>query len=543
MFEFHQPLLVRLINTPRNKYVVYMFLHVPRHWLSICYQIFMMMLITVCILVTMFMQINVGSQTEYIVLFWLDLSCLIIFCSEFILNVWSSTVLPQYSGPYGIYWMLINPLYIIDMLVIGVTIADVAMDCVWLPLAAGLRGFRMIWFLQNRFVMIRLLWKAIWSERFQLMVSIYYCAVWVFSFGFLMYFIEQPFNDYFNTVANSVWWAVVTFTTVGYGNAAPITTAGKIVTAFAMILGVWLFGLPAGIVGAALALKCEEECSMAGTLRQNFGAAMVQNAWRVYRICKEEQRRQEDDPPLLVRISSINHSLQFTSQPNVPSSDMHEYFNPIAVKFVFLLKHAYYKRKFITSEEINDSKNFYATYMQTSWQQTNMLLNIHSKIDHLWDSMTEARLQIETLKQQEQQPPQRQRRSIASDHDGNDDDNQPPPPPGDDGQSGGQNDLPSDRRTSETTVKSSNHSVVDNKFTVKDSPFLLLKQNGIPLKRLLRRQIQCWNCLYRKHLKRNHRKSTELDDNEQQQQQQETETPQLLLDLSTPRSSQHDLLL
>ncbi|OTF75433.1 Invertebrate potassium voltage-gated channel KQT-like protein, partial [Euroglyphus maynei] len=350
--------------------------------------------------------IDVGSQTEYIVLFWLDLSCLIIFCSEFILNVWSSTVLPQYSGPYGIYWMLINPLYIIDMAVIGVTIADVAMDCVWLPLAAGLRGFRMIWFLQNRFVMIRLLWKAIWSERFQLMVSIYYCAVWVFSFGFLMYFIEQPFNSYFNTVANSVWWAVVTFTTVGYGNAAPITTAGKIVTAFAMILGVWLFGLPAGIVGAALALKCEEECSMAGTLRQNFGAAMVQNAWKVYRIRKEEDRQQEGDPPLLVRLSSFDHSLQFVNQPNAPPADMREYFNPIAVKFIFLLKHAYYKRKFIASEEINDSKNFYATYMQTSWQQTNMLLNIHTKIDHLWDSMTEARRQIDTMQQPQQQPQQ-----------------------------------------------------------------------------------------------------------------------------------------
>ena len=71
--------------------------------------------------------------------------------------------------------------------------------------------------------MWRLLWKAIWSERFQLAVACYFCIVMLFGFGFLMYFIEQPYNHEFNTVANSVWWAVVTFTTVGYGNAAPCT--------------------------------------------------------------------------------------------------------------------------------------------------------------------------------------------------------------------------------------------------------------------------------------------------------------------------------
>ena len=52
----------------------------------------------------------------------------------------------------------------------------------------------------------------------------------------------------FGTLPDAMWWAIATLTTVGYGDAVPITVAGKIVAALTMILGLGLCALPVGIV-------------------------------------------------------------------------------------------------------------------------------------------------------------------------------------------------------------------------------------------------------------------------------------------------------
>lgn len=52
----------------------------------------------------------------------------------------------------------------------------------------------------------------------------------------------------FGTVPDSMWWAITTLTTVGYGDAVPITALGRMVAGFAMIIGLGLFALPVGII-------------------------------------------------------------------------------------------------------------------------------------------------------------------------------------------------------------------------------------------------------------------------------------------------------
>ena len=47
-----------------------------------------------------------------------------------------------------------------------------------------------------------------------------------------------------------MWWAIVTLTTVGYGDVYPITGLGRVLGAFIAILGVGIFALPAGIIAA-----------------------------------------------------------------------------------------------------------------------------------------------------------------------------------------------------------------------------------------------------------------------------------------------------
>ena len=68
-----------------------------------------------------------------------------------------------------------------------------------------------------------------------------------------MYFIEHDAQPKaFSSIPESLWWGVMTLTTIGYGDIVPVTTAGRIVTAFIGLLGVGVVALPASLFTAGL---------------------------------------------------------------------------------------------------------------------------------------------------------------------------------------------------------------------------------------------------------------------------------------------------
>ena len=78
-------------------------------------------------------------------------------------------------------------------------------------------------------------------------------VILIYISGSGMYFFEneaQP--ETFKTVFHSFWWAVVTLTTVGYGDVFPITVGGRILTFFILMLGIGIVTVPAGIFSSAL---------------------------------------------------------------------------------------------------------------------------------------------------------------------------------------------------------------------------------------------------------------------------------------------------
>lgn len=71
-------------------------------------------------------------------------------------------------------------------------------------------------------------------------------------FSILMYYAESNSGQTsFHSIPSSFWWAIITFTSVGYGDVYPITTCGKIIASFAAILGICFNGLFIGIIGSA----------------------------------------------------------------------------------------------------------------------------------------------------------------------------------------------------------------------------------------------------------------------------------------------------
>lgn len=84
-------------------------------------------------------------------------------------------------------------------------------------------------------------------------IVLYLSAVGIYYFEFE----AQP--QVYSSVFHSLWWAIVTLTTVGYGDAIPITTGGRIFTGFVLIAGLGIVAIPTGLLAAALSKAREHE--------------------------------------------------------------------------------------------------------------------------------------------------------------------------------------------------------------------------------------------------------------------------------------------
>jgi voltage-gated potassium channel len=93
---------------------------------------------------------------------------------------------------------------------------------------------------------------AIKTSRTKIIVFIYFVLVVCVLLGSLMYVIESPESG-FTSIPTSIYWCIVTLTTVGYGDIAPVTALGQMLASLIMILGYGIIAVPTGIVTAEFA--------------------------------------------------------------------------------------------------------------------------------------------------------------------------------------------------------------------------------------------------------------------------------------------------
>ena len=94
--------------------------------------------------------------------------------------------------------------------------------------------------------------EAIWAARAKIAVFLAFILISVVVVGSTMYVVEGPERG-FDSIPHSMYWAVVTMTTVGYGDIAPSTPLGRTFAAVMMVLGYSFIIVPTGIVSAELA--------------------------------------------------------------------------------------------------------------------------------------------------------------------------------------------------------------------------------------------------------------------------------------------------
>ena len=183
---------------------------------------------------------------------YFELFSIFIFSVEYLLRLWSCVLAEEYKNPIiGRIKYLFSPLAIIDLL----AIAPFYMTF----LVTDTRILRILRLLR----LLRITKHFRYSKTFHVIIStiekkkgellsalvLMLCLLLVCSTG--VYYAEneaQP--DKFSSILASMWWAVATLTTVGYGDIFPITSLGKFFGSISAIFGVGLFAIPAGLLAS-----------------------------------------------------------------------------------------------------------------------------------------------------------------------------------------------------------------------------------------------------------------------------------------------------
>lgn len=119
-----------------------------------------------------------------------------------------------------------------------------------------LRIFRILK-LGRYFIEGRLLGQAVWDTRYKITVFVLTVLTLVLIIGAVMYVIEGEEHG-FDSVPRGMYWAIVTLTTVGYGDISPQTPLGQMFASIVMICGYGIIAVPTGIVTVALSQASQQ---------------------------------------------------------------------------------------------------------------------------------------------------------------------------------------------------------------------------------------------------------------------------------------------
>jgi voltage-gated potassium channel len=187
-----------------------------------------------------------GSQ-----LIALEIVSVAIFTIEYILRLWVSAEEPavaERGAVRGRVHAATRPMMVIDFFAIAPSIVQIFVPFVDLRVLRLVRLLRLLKIARYSPALSTLA-QVIVDERRALFGSLLLMLCATIFAAAIMHTVEggvQP--RYFGTIPGAMWWAIETLTTVGYGDAVPITALGRLVASFTMIVGLGLFALPVGIV-------------------------------------------------------------------------------------------------------------------------------------------------------------------------------------------------------------------------------------------------------------------------------------------------------
>ena len=189
-----------------------------------------------------------------------DLISVTIFTIEYILRVWSSNQEEKYKHRFlGRIRYMLSPGALVDLIAILPSYLHaligplIGLDLRVLRMLRLLRFFRL--FRLTAYTKPAQMINNIFRKRKnELGLSFILAIFLIIIAACIMYFAEHRFpseeESKFKSIPDTIWWAVVSLTTTGYGDMVPLTNIGKVMASLIMLTGVAFFALPAGIITA-----------------------------------------------------------------------------------------------------------------------------------------------------------------------------------------------------------------------------------------------------------------------------------------------------
>ena len=177
----------------------------------------------------------------------------IVFTTEYVLRVWTADYLyPDSKWPRVKY--IFSFMAIIDLLaILPFYLPFFAADLRFLRMVRLLRLFRLlrVFKLGRYFDALHTIVSVMRESATQLIMSVVLCMFVMLFSAIVMYTVENPVQpEQFPNVISSLWWAICTLTTVGYGDVYPITAIGRFFAAIISLVGIGIIAIPTGIIAA-----------------------------------------------------------------------------------------------------------------------------------------------------------------------------------------------------------------------------------------------------------------------------------------------------
>ena len=176
-----------------------------------------------------------------------------VFTVEYLLRLWTCTTETKFARPaMGRLKFILSPLALVDLMAI-LPFYVALLNLPWIDLRV-LRAARLagrVARLGRYSAGIRTLAFVLQSKKEELLSVILVLLLLLLLASSLVFYAEngaQP--DKFSSIPETMWWGIITLTTVGYGDVYPVTLAGRALAGVMAVLGIGLFALPAGILGS-----------------------------------------------------------------------------------------------------------------------------------------------------------------------------------------------------------------------------------------------------------------------------------------------------
>jgi voltage-gated potassium channel len=235
--------------------------HEKGDWTSFVFDyviIALVLLSVIAIILESFRDLDAAYQEEF---YAFEIFTIVVFSIEYLLRLLAAPARYNYDTRWACYLKHItSPLAIIDLLAIAPFFLPMMSigDLRFLRLLRVLRIIRILK-LKRYSLSLDMVLAVFKEKKNELLTTILISQIVLLIAATLMYYIEGDENPSFPNIIETLWWAVVTMTTVGYGDVVPVTGMGKILNGIIALIGIGVVALPTSILSAGFLEKIQKD--------------------------------------------------------------------------------------------------------------------------------------------------------------------------------------------------------------------------------------------------------------------------------------------